>query len=81
MSHRPIGLGAMPMPFTGLDMHDITHINLTLFLFRRHHPRALGHDQNLVAVMCMPSRGATLAEVHHAAVIVRGLPWLNDSLT
>ena len=51
MSHRRIGLGAMPMPFTGLDMHDITHINLTLFVFPRHHPGARGHDQNLVAVM------------------------------
>jgi hypothetical protein len=40
MAHRRIGLGAMPMPFAGLDMHDITHINLTMFVFRRHHPGA-----------------------------------------
>jgi hypothetical protein len=59
MSHRRIALGAMPMPFTGLDMHYVTHINFTLFVFRRHHPGARGHDQNLVAVMCMPSRGTT----------------------
>src|SRR3984893_4581754 len=71
MPHRRIGLGAMPMAFTGLDMHDITHVDLTLFMLRRHHAGARGHDQNLVAGMRMPSRGAPLAEVHHAAVIVR----------
>src|SRR6266403_2818089 len=31
--------------------------------------------------MRMPSRGATLTEVHHAAVIVRRIPGLNDGLT
>src|SRR6266436_4497374 len=81
MSHRRIGLGAMPMAFTGLDMHDITHVDLTLFMLRCHHAGARGHDQQLVASMRMPSRGAPLAEVHHAAVIVRGVAGLNDSLT
>src|SRR6516165_3949229 len=31
--------------------------------------------------MRVPSRGAPLAEVHHAAVIVRGIPRLNDGLS
>jgi hypothetical protein len=35
--HRRIGLGAMPMAFTGLDMHDITPINFTLFMLGCHH--------------------------------------------
>jgi len=81
MPDRCIGLGAMPMSFTGLDMHDITHINLTLFMLRCHHAGAGGNDQHLVAVMRMPSRGATLAEVHHTAVIVCGVPRLDDGLT
>ena len=38
--HRRIGLGAMPVAFTGLDMHDITHIDLTLLMLRRHHAGA-----------------------------------------
>ncbi len=81
MPHRRIGLGAMPMAFAGLDVHDITQINLTLFMLRRHHAGARGHDQYLVAGMRMPSRGAPLAEVHHAAVVVRGVAGLNDGLT
>jgi hypothetical protein len=71
----------MPMAFAGLDMHDITHVDLTLFMLRCHHAGARGHNQQLVAGMRMPSRGAPLAEVHHAAVIVRGVAGLNDGLT
>src|SRR5712692_3011940 len=81
MPHRRIGLGAMPMALTGLDMHEITHVDLTLFMLRCHHAGARGHDQQLVASMRMPSCGAPLAEVHHAAVIVRGVAGLNDGLT
>ena len=44
MPHRRIGLGAMPMAFAGLDMRDIAHVNLTLFMLRRHHAGARGHD-------------------------------------
>ena len=49
----------MPMPFTGPDMHDIPDIDLVLFMLCRHHAGARGHDKQLVAVMRMPSRGAT----------------------
>ena len=80
MSHRRIGFGAMPMPFTGLDMDDIADIDFTLLVLVCHHAGARGHDQNLVAVMRMPTRGATFAEVHYAAVIVRGVPGLDDGL-
>ena len=78
--HRRIGLGAMPMAFTGLDMHDIADVDFTLLVLVRHHAGARGHDQHLVAVMRMPTGGATLAEVHHAAVIIRGVPRLDDGL-
>ena len=44
MPHRRIGLGAMPMAFTGLDMHDITHVDLTLLVLVCHHAGARGHD-------------------------------------
>src|SRR6266404_4039620 len=80
MPHRRVGLGAMPMALTGLDVHDITHIDLTLLPLVCHHAGARGHDQHLVAVMGVPSRGATLAEVHDAAVVVRRVPWLDDGL-
>src|ERR1700731_257955 len=76
--HRRISLGAVPMAFTGLDMHDITHVDLTLLVLVCHHAGARGHDQHLVTVMRMPTCGATLAEVHHATVIIRGVPGLND---
>jgi hypothetical protein len=28
--HRRVGLSAMPMAFTGLDVHDVAHVDLTL---------------------------------------------------
>jgi hypothetical protein len=32
MPHRRICLGAMPVPLTGLDMDDVTDIDLVLFM-------------------------------------------------
>src|SRR6266478_625915 len=81
MPHRRAGVGAVPMAFTGLDMHDIPDVDLALFVLRCHHPGARGHDQDLVAAMRMPTGGSALAEVHHAAVIVGRIPGLNDGLT
>ena len=75
MPHRRVGLGAMPMTLAGLDMHDIAHIDLSLLMLHGHHAGARGYDQYLVAVMLVPSRGAALAEVHDAAVVVRGPLW------
>src|SRR5271167_2376354 len=70
MAHRRVGLGAVPVAFAGLDVHDIADIDLLrLPALGRHHAGARGHDQNLIAGVGMPSRGAALAEVHHAAVI------------
>src|SRR6266436_5307954 len=80
MPHRRVGLGAVPMALTGLDVHDITDIDLTLLALVCHHAGARGHDQHLIAVMGMPARGAALAEVHDAAVIVRGVPGLDYGL-
>src|SRR6266436_4588857 len=78
--HRRVGLGTMPVAFTSFDGDDITDIDLTLLALVRHHAGARGHDQHLVAVMRMPARGAALAEVHDAAVVVRGVAGLNDGL-
>jgi hypothetical protein len=50
MPHRRIGLGAMPMAFTGLDMDNITHIDLVLFMLGCDHAGARGDDQHLVTV-------------------------------
>jgi len=55
MPHCRIGFGAMPVAFTGLDVHDITHADLMLFTLRRHHAGARGDDQDLVAAMRMPT--------------------------
>src|SRR5271165_4920611 len=71
----------MPMAFTGLDMHDVADIDFTLLVLRCHHAGARRHDQDLVAGMGMPTRRAALAEVHDAAVVVRGVPGLDDGLT
>src|SRR5215469_11979250 len=79
--HRRIGLGAMPMALAGLDVHDIADIDLTLLVLVCHHAGARGHDQYLVAVMRVPSGRAALAEVHDTAVIIRGIPGLDDGLT
>src|SRR6516165_1633098 len=49
MPHRRVGLGAMPMAFTGLDVHDITYLDLMLLVLGRHHAGARGHDQDLIA--------------------------------
>ena len=80
MSHRRIGLGAMPMAFTGLYMHDVAYVDLALLALIRDHTGAGGYDQHLVAVMCMPAGRAPLAEIDNAAVVVGGLSGLNDRL-
>jgi hypothetical protein len=55
MPHRRIGLGAMPMSFTGVDMRDITHVDLALFVLRRNHARAGRYDQHWSQVwVCHP---------------------------
>jgi hypothetical protein len=78
--HRRIGLRAMPMAFTRLDVHDITDINFAPFMLGGNDAGTGGYDQHLVAVMGMPSCGAALAEVHDAAVIVGRVSRLNDRL-
>ena len=80
MPHRRIGFGAMPMPFTGLDMDDVADLDLALFVFGRHRPGARCHNPHLVAVMGMPSGRGALAEVDNAAVVVRRVSRLNDGL-
>src|SRR5437899_2496323 len=37
MAHRRVGLGAVPMAFAGLDVHDIADIDLLLLVLGRHH--------------------------------------------
>ena len=81
MPHCRIGLGAMPMAFASLDMHDITHVDLVLFVLRRHHAGARRYDQQLVAAVRVPARRAALTEIHHATVVVLGIPGLDDGLT
>jgi hypothetical protein len=44
VSHRRIGLGAVPMALAGLDLHDVTDVDLALFMLGCHHAGARGHD-------------------------------------
>jgi hypothetical protein len=59
--HRRMGHGAVTMAFVGLNVRDVTDIDLVLFLLVRNHAGARGGDQNLVAVMRMRSCRASLA--------------------
>src|SRR5215470_2606826 len=80
MPHRRIGLGAMPMALAGLDVCHIADVELALLMLRRHDAGARSHDQDLIAIVDMPTRVATLAEVHHGAVVVLGVAGLDDGL-
>src|SRR5215831_20381110 len=70
VAHRRIGLRAVPMALAGLDLHNVARIDFALFVLVGDHAGARGHDQNLIAVMRMPSGRAALAEVHDAAIEV-----------
>jgi hypothetical protein len=69
----PAWAGATTRPYRPNAMIDCTtsaHVDLRLFVLRRDHAGACGHEQHLIAVMGVPARGAALAEVDHAAIIV-----------
>src|SRR5262249_1275880 len=80
MTHRRIRLGPVPMPLAGLDLHHVTDVDRNLLLFVCDIARAGGHDQDLVAIMRMPSRIAPLAKIHHTAVVIGGFSRRNDGL-
>src|SRR5215471_1735529 len=80
MRHGRIRLGPVPMPLTRLDLHDVTHLDLALLVFGRDIASAQGHDQELVAIMRMPSGITPLTKVHHTTVVVGGVPRGNDGL-
>src|SRR5215467_591061 len=80
MPHRRIGLGAMPMALASLDVCHIADVDLALLMLRRHDAGARSHDQDLIAIVDMPSRVAALAEVHHGAVVVLGVARLDYGL-
>src|SRR5271166_2047418 len=80
VTHRRIGLGAMPMTFASFDLHDITDIDLALFSLVGDQAGARDHDQQLIAIMNMPARIAALAEIHHAAIVIRRFTGLDNRL-
>src|SRR5215471_9484615 len=80
MRHRRIRLRAVPVPFAGFDMHDVADGYLALFPLRRDHASAGCHHQDLIAVVGMPSRRRTFAEVHHIAAKVLGLSVADNRL-
>ena len=67
--HGRIGFGAMPMALASLDVRHITDVDLALLMLRRHDAGSRSHDQDLVAIVGMPSRVAALAEVHRVVLV------------
>src|SRR3954454_21382832 len=80
VSHRGVSFGAMPMPFAGLDLHDIANVDFAPLVLGRRDAAAVGHDQHLIAVMRVPAGVAALAKVHDAAIEVGGLARFDDGL-
>src|SRR5215475_15941818 len=80
MRHRRISLGAVPVPLARLDVNDIAHGDLTLFLLYGNYASTGCDHQDLVAVMGMPSSGGPLAEVYHVATVVIRIPIADDRL-
>src|SRR5215471_169714 len=78
--HGCVGLGAMPMALTSLDVRHVADVDLALLMLRRHDAGARSHDQDLIAIVDMPSRVAAPTEVHHGAVVIRGLAGLDNGL-
>src|SRR5262245_13283692 len=78
--HGRISLGAMPMAFASLDVRHVADVDFALLMLRRHDAGTRSHDQDLIAIVNMPSRVAALAEVHHGAVVVLGVAGLDDGL-
>ncbi|HJY48425.1 MAG TPA: hypothetical protein VJ349_07285 [Stellaceae bacterium] len=78
--HRRIGLRAMPMAFTCLDVHDVTDIDFAPFMLGGTMPAPEVTINTWSQLWVCHPRGAALAEVHNAAVIVGRVPRLNDRL-
>src|SRR6516162_5781866 len=80
VSHGRIGLGAMPMALTSLYVHHVADVDLALLMLRRRDAGTRSHNQDLTAIVDMPSRVTSLAEVHHGAVVVLGAAGLDSGL-
>ena len=74
MGHRRLRLGPVPMPLARLDLHHVPHLDLALLVFGRDIASARSHDQELVAIMRMPSSITSLTKMHHTTVIIGGVP-------
>src|SRR5438477_10312694 len=68
------------MALAGLDVHDVTNLDLALLVLVGDLAGARGHDEDLVAGMRVPAGRAALAEIDDAAVVIRGLAGLDDRL-
>jgi hypothetical protein len=65
---------------TRFDVRDVPDLDLKSLGFRGDPSVARGDNKNLIAIVNMPARVASLAEVHDAAVEIRRLSWLNNGL-
>src|SRR5262249_40777867 len=80
MRHCRIRLGPVPMPLARFDLHHVTDMDLSLLVFGSDIASARSHDQELVAIMRMPSSITSLTKMHHTTVIIGGVPGRNDGL-
>src|SRR5206468_12683063 len=81
VGQRRILLGSVPVFLTGLDMHDISHSDLTLFVLGRHDASASRNYQNLVTAMGMPPGRSARTKIDDATAIVIGRIIRDDGLS
>src|SRR6476646_4217673 len=78
--HRGIRRCTVPVFFAGFNMHDIADGDITLLVFRRDLSLSRRDDQNLIAIVNMPSRCCADAEIDHVAAEIVRLPSANNRL-
>src|SRR5215472_3554614 len=81
MAHCGIGSGPVPVALTCLDVSNVANLDLASLGFCGDPPAARGDDEDLVAIVNVPTRVASLAGVHDAAIEIRCLSGLDDGLT
>src|ERR1044071_222523 len=80
MRHRRIFPGAVPVPFACPDMNDIADGNFALVLLGCNDPPPGRHDENLIAVVCVPTRCGAFAKIDDVAAEIIRFPVSNHRL-
>src|SRR5512145_363307 len=72
--HGRFRRSAVPMALARFDVHDIANLDVTLFAFGCNLALPRRDDQDLIAIVDMPSCSRTDAEVDHVAAKIFRLP-------